>query len=99
MSIKVKLHGRVRVATGSDEVELNSNVGTVGELLLELSRKLGPDATSYIFEPGTSRLHPTLILLVNGHSVKMLEGLRTRLVERDEITVDNVDILETVGGG
>ena len=68
-------------------------------MLQELGRKLGPDATRYIFESGTNRMNSTLILLVNGHSVKMLDGLKTQLKDRDTITVDSVDILETVGGG
>jgi hypothetical protein len=44
-------------------------------------------------------LSPSLILLVNGHSVKMLEGLNTPLLEKDAITIDSVDIMEIVGGG
>jgi len=38
-------------------------------------------------------------MLVNGHSVKMLEGLRTPLLEHDMVTIDSVDVLEIVGGG
>ena len=44
-------------------------------------------------------MSPSLILLVNGHSVKMLEGLNTPLLEKDAITIDSVDIMEIVGGG
>ena len=43
MPIKVKLHGRLRTAAGSDEIELNSNVRTVGDLLNELMSRLGQD--------------------------------------------------------
>lgn len=99
MSIKVKLHGRIRSAVGSEEIELPANVSTVDELLQELNRRLGSDANLHIFEVGTNQMHPTLVILVNGHSVKMLEGLKTPLAERDSVSVDSVDIIETVGGG
>jgi molybdopterin converting factor small subunit len=95
----VKLHGRFRTAVGSEEIDVGSKVQTVGELLEELSSRLGPDTSRYLFDPGTSEMSPTLVLLVNGHSVKMLDGLRTRLAEADTVTVDSVDIIEVVGGG
>ena len=99
MPIKVKLHGRLRTAAGSDEIELNSNVRTVGDLLNELMSRLGQDVGRYIFDPGTKELTPTLVMLVNGHSVRMLEGLKTPLQEKDTVTIDSIDILEIVGGG
>jgi molybdopterin converting factor small subunit len=99
LSVKVKLHGRLSRAAGSEEIELPSTVNTVGDLLEELVHRLGPNGGRYVFEPGTNEISPTLVLLVNGHSVKMLEGLRTPLVEQDLVTVDSVDIMEIVGGG
>jgi len=99
MSIRVKLHGRLRMAAGSDQIELPETVKNVGELLEELIRRAGPEAERYIFDPGTKELSPSLIVLVNGHSVKMLKGLNTALLEKDTITIDSVDIMEIVGGG
>jgi len=99
MPIRVKLHGRLRMAAGSDEVEISEKVRNVGDLLEELTERLGPEARGYIFDPGTKELSPSLIVLVNGHSVKMLEGLNTPLLEKDAIMIDSVDIMEIVGGG
>ena len=99
MSIRVKLHGRLRMAAGSDRIELPETVKNVGELLEEIIRRAGPEAKRYIFDPGTKELSPSLIVLVNGHSVKMLKGLNTALLEKDTITIDSVDIMEIVGGG
>jgi len=99
MSIRVKLHGRLRMAAGSDEVEIPENVKNVGDLLEELARRLGPEVRKYVFDPGTKELSPSLILLVNGHSVRMLDGLNTPLLEKDSVTIDSVDIMEIVGGG
>jgi molybdopterin converting factor small subunit len=99
MAIRVKLHGRARAAAGSDEIEVAETVKTVGDLLDELTRRIGPDFSRYIFDSGTKEMSANLIMLVNGHSVKMLEGLRTPLLEHDMVTIDSVDVLEIVGGG
>jgi molybdopterin converting factor small subunit len=99
MPIRVKLHGRIRTAAGSDEIELPSAVKSVSDLIEELMRKLGPDGDCYIFDPGTKEMRQSLVLLVNGHSVRMLEGLSTPLVEGDNVTVESIDFIEIVGGG
>jgi molybdopterin converting factor small subunit len=98
MPIQAKLHGRLRIAAGSDQIELPETVKNVGDLLEELVRRVGPEARQYIFGPGTE-LSPSLLMLVNGHSIKMLEGLNTPLLEKDTVTIDSVDIMEIVGGG
>ena len=99
MPIKVKLHGRFRMAAGTDEIEVPDTVGNVGDLLEQLTSKLGPDVRNYMFEVGAKELSPRLIVLVNRHSVRMLEGLRTPLLGRDTVLIDTVDIIEVVGGG
>ena len=99
MPIRVKLHGRLRMFAGSEEIELPETVKNVGELLEELIRRAGQETRRYVFDPNTKELSPSLIMLVNGHSIKMLEGLKTPLLEKDTVTIDSVDIMEIVGGG
>ena len=99
MAIRVKLHGRLRMMAGSAELEIPDTVKNVGDLLEELTRRLTPEIKRYMFDPGTKELSPSLVVLVNGHSIRMLEGLNTPLTERDDITIDSVDIMEIVGGG
>ena len=99
MPIRVKLHGRVRIAAGTEEVEVPETVRSVGDLIEELAGRFGPDVRRYMLVPGTNEMNPSLILLVNDHSFKMLEGLRTPLMERDMVSVDSLNILEVVGGG
>lgn len=99
MPIRVKLHGRFRMAAGTDEIQVPDTVRNVGELLEQFTQRFGQDIRSYMFETGTRELSPRLIVLVNGHSVRMLAGLRTPLLGRDTITIDSVDIMEVVGGG
>ena len=99
MPILVKLHGRLRIAAGLDQMDLPETLKNVGELLEELIRRAGPQARQYVFDPGTKELSPSLIMLVNGHSIRMLEGLNTPLLEKDTVSIDSVDIMEIVGGG
>lgn len=99
MPIRVKLHGRLRMAAGTDQIELPVTVKNVGDLLEELVQRAGPETRQYIFDPGTKELSPSLIMLVNGHSIRMLEGLSTPLLEKDTVSIDSVDIMEIVGGG
>lgn len=87
------------MAAGSDEIQLPGTVRNVGDLLEELTRRLGPEVRRYVFDRGTEELSPSLVVLVNGHSVRMLEGLNTPLLEKDDVTIDSVDIMEIVGGG
>jgi len=99
MPVRVKLHGRLGMAAGADQIELPETVKNVGDVLDEIVRRVGPEARQYIFDPRTKELSPSLIMLVNGHSIRMLEGLNTPLLEKDTVTIDSVDILEIVGGG
>ena len=99
MGLRVKLHGRFRMAAGTEEIEVPDTVRNVGDLLEQLTNKLGLDVRSFIFEAGTNELSPRLIILVNGHSIRMLDGLRTQLAKRDSVIIDSVDIMEVVGGG
>jgi len=87
------------MAAGSDQIELPESVKNVGDVLDELVRRVGPTVRQYVFDPGTKELSPSLIMLVNGHSIRMLEGLNTPLLEKDVVTIDSVDIMEIVGGG
>jgi len=87
------------MAAGTDQIELPETVKNVGDLLEALIQRTGPQARQYVYDPGTRELSPSLIMLVNGHSIKMLEGLDTPLLDKDTVTVDSVDIMEIVGGG
>jgi len=99
MPIRARLHGRFRMLAGADEFEIPETVRNVGDFLQELERRFGPRVNQFLFDPGTNELSPSVIILVNGQSVKMLEGLRTPLSETDAVTIDSLDILEVVGGG
>jgi molybdopterin converting factor small subunit len=97
--IRVRFHGRPRANAGLEEVEVTRPVRTFRDLLDALDHMLGEGFSRHLFDPGTRTFNSNVILLVNGHSIKMLEGLETPLLDKDTVTIDSVDILEIVGGG
>jgi molybdopterin converting factor small subunit len=99
LGIEVRLHGRPRVIAGVEEIEVKQSVRTFRDLLDALTQMLGEEFGNHLFDRGTGNAKSDVILLVNGHSIKMLEGLETSLLDKDTVTIDSVDILEIVGGG
>jgi molybdopterin converting factor small subunit len=89
----------MRQATGVSQVDLNPPPKDVKSLLNDLVKRFGPKLADQLFEPGTSRLRDTVVILVNGHSIKLLEGLDTRISDRDLVTSDVTEIFQAVGGG
>ncbi len=84
----------LREITGlkEDNVEF-SKTATVDSLLKQLSKKYGKEFDDYMFdELGDVRGH--LQILINGQSVTKMRGLKTKLVEGDQVA-----ILPPVGGG
>lgn len=97
MTVKVKLYSRLKSLTGSGEVYLEKVPETVKELLDMLTSKFGESFKEMVYPGG--RLRDNLLIMVNGHSIKLLKGLDTPLKEEDEVYIDVIDILEVVGGG
>ena len=98
MPIRVRLYGRLRQAVSTDEIVLDSPVGTVGELIGRLC-KMNPRLADLLFESKDSPQLRRLIILVDGQSVKLLDGLDTPLPGGATVTIDRIEILEAVGGG
>ncbi len=99
MGVKVKFYSTLREAAGVSELEIDPPPKTVRELLNVLNQKLGPKFADLVKEQDSPTVRSQLIILVNGHSVKLLKGLDTPLAEGDLVTGDIITIMETVGGG
>lgn len=99
MGITVKLYGRIRDYLDTPEITVEEDVETVGELVDILNARSGNKLSEFFFDPGTREIRPSFVMLVNGHSIRLLQGLKTKLYGNNDIVVDNIDILETEGGG
>lgn len=91
--------GALRQAAGCESIQLSETPKTVGELLDLLAEKLGEKFRERVYDSREKALKTALVLLVNGHSIKMLKGLDTPLAAGDSVTFDTVEIVEIVGGG
>lgn len=99
MGVRVKLYSRLREAGGVDEIVLEETPSTVGELVETLAKKLGDEFRKMVYGEDGKTLRGNIMLLVNGHSVRLLKGLETPLREDDSVSLDVIDVMEIVGGG
>jgi len=94
MKVTVKFFTTLREIVGKpqEQIELSEAV-TVNELLRQLGEKYGEKFTHYVYdEKGMVRGH--LHFLINGKSITIQKGLKTKLKENDILA-----ILPPVGGG
>lgn len=99
MPITVLLHSRFRDVAGQRKIELDPPPSTVGDLVSELAKRFGPRFSQLVFRENATSLRDNVVILVNGHSIKMVRGMETPLAVGDKVTADTLDILEAVGGG
>ncbi|MCF8884420.1 MAG: MoaD family protein [Aigarchaeota archaeon] len=97
MGIKVRLYSRLREIVGKDEIILDQVPRNVGELIETISKTLGENFKKAVYQEG--RLRDNLVILVNGHSIKLLKGVETPLTENDNVSIDVIDLVEIIGGG
>lgn len=98
MRVTVRVYGELRRIAGTSQLVIDFDGKTIGELLDHLGKVWGTEFRSRLYQSG-SELRPGLVLLANGHSVRLLDGLNTGLSDLDEIEIESVEIMETVGGG
>ena len=98
MPIIVKFFSNIREATGVKEVTM-LKAKDVKSLLDKLVEKFGPKFANILFKQRSSKLRRGVIVLLNGHSIRTLDGLNTPLQSGDVVITDVVAILQTVGGG
>ncbi len=95
VKVSVRLFTTLRELAGRGEepVEFSAKNITLKDVLEALATKHGKAFREYLYdEEGKIREH--LQLLVNGKSVGLLEGMKTRLKEGDQVA-----IVPPVGGG
>lgn len=86
--VVVRALGRIRDLVGSREVEIQVKRDcTVRGALRLLAEKRGKVLENRIFDPDTNELRLHIRVLLNGQNIDFLEGLETKVKDRDVITV------------
>jgi len=83
----------LREITGRSKQQWKSNSETIGDLLRDLSARYGKDFRRWVLKDDGS-LGQMCIILVNGHDIRELDGLTTRLR-----TEDSISFFPPVAGG
>ena len=78
-------YATLREITGRSQEPWNSSTETVGDLLREVSARYGQNFKRWVLKEDGS-LGQLCIILVNGHDVRELDGLTTRLHPEDSIS-------------
>jgi len=97
LNVSVRFFGSLRALVGK-KVECvkfeDREEATVENVLKRLSEIYGKDFVEYLFDGKTGGVQSYLLLLVNGRSITMVDGLETRFLDGDVLA-----ILPPVGGG
>lgn len=94
MKFRVKVFATLREITKTKEIELESEKAiTVSDAIKLLTNKYGEKLAKYLLDKD-GKPKSAFLLMVNGVSVKELEGLNTNLGEGDVLAV-----LPPVAGG
>ena len=94
----VKFYSVFREIAKVDQMNLEG-ANDVDALLNLLVTRFGQMISEQLFDSKTSKLRNSVVILVNGHSIKLGQGLKTKLSTGDAVTADTVAIFEAVGGG
>ena len=95
--IKVKVHTilGLKKIIGQREIEVSiPEESSLEALLSRMVKTWGEELSSYLFEPGGTRLRSHIRLMVNGQDIGFLKGMETLLGDGDEVL-----ILPPVSGG
>ncbi|MDI6892933.1 MAG: MoaD/ThiS family protein [Actinomycetota bacterium] len=86
MMVTVKFFANFREVTGQAQVTM-PNVSSVRGLLDELVREFGQRLSDLLYDPQTGELRDTVIILVNGRAITLMEGLGTWLEDGDTVAI------------
>jgi len=86
IQIKVKFLGIFKGISGRDRfpMELKESV-SVGEVVKGLTELLSPDFRRILIDPELGDPRPNALILLNGREIGVLEGLKTKVADGDEV--------------
>ncbi|PDM26366.1 hypothetical protein CP083_04205 [Candidatus Bathyarchaeota archaeon B24-2] len=86
--VRVVMYGIFRKISGVEELKLNLKGRSVGlKDLLEKLRTHLPELIDALIDPELKDPSPNALILVNGREINVLNGLRTLIHDKDEVTL------------
>jgi MoaD family protein len=96
LKVKIEYLGHIKKMVGErrvEEVEIKDNA-IVADLLTVLSEKYGEPIKKSIYEPKAADVKSNFIVTVNGYLLNQLDGVQTKLKNRDHVV-----LMPIVSGG
>jgi MoaD family protein len=96
LKVKIEYLGHIKKMVGDrrvEEVEIKDNA-MVADLLTVLSEKYGEPFKKAIYEPKAADVKSNFIVTVNGYLLNQLDGVQTKLKNRDHVV-----LMPIVSGG
>ncbi len=87
ITISVKFFGQLRDVVKEKGKELIFTEATVSDLIKVLIKEYGDPLRYAITDPVTNELVDSIILFINGRSIKNLEGINTVLRHQDLVSI------------
>ncbi len=84
MPLKLRFLGSLRQACGKETFEVDYAGGSILDLVDKISKKT-PELRRNLLDEHLQDPKPNALILVNGREISVLNGLSTKLKDRDEI--------------
>ena len=86
--VKVRLLGVFRGLSGKGRVPVESEgPATVRKVIQKLTEAFPPEFKRVLIDPELEDPRPNALILVNGKEISVLQGLETKVNDRDEIVL------------
>jgi len=86
--VKVRLLGVLRGLSGEDSVSVESEgPTTVRKVIQKLTEAFSPEFKRVLIDPELEDPRPNALILVNGKEISVLQGLKTKVNDGDEIVL------------
>jgi len=85
VEVNIRLLGVFRGPTGKSRISLKLEQPTIRSVIQKLAESLSLEARRLLVDPELNDPRPSALILVNGREVSVLNGLKTKIKEGDEV--------------